>query len=551
MQRHFWSSVAIALLVTLAPVNLVFASLVTELSLDDCVQLALKNNPKIKIAQDNREKSREVIQQAESAKGIQLRYIFDMARSNIDPNYPGPDSGIQMINTLHSAGDSLNSMNSLAATYAQIYQFNGSQSAAFSAVSSLLTPAQQQQFAYIDNMRAALGLNPTQFSQLMTNTNNLLKSTSAGSVMLNPLPANFPSGDALAPLPFAYNYYSNALILSYPISTGGKVEAAIEKAKLGSQISDNEVTAIKNQVKLDATIGYCNVLQASNMRDVACQTVADFQEHLHNVEQKYDAGVANLPDLLQTKVRLADAENNLIKAENAYTLAVYNLNNTMGLPLKGEIKLMDEFSFASFTLDMDKCIGKALAERPEIAQVKLNVAVNKAQVKIAKGDGRPTIAFRAMNLWSGQDSPGFGNGLIPSQHDDFPGWKNSSWMLSLMLSMNVFDSGHTSSLVKQAKAGEMAAQDQATKVLSDVSLDVSAAYLNVKEAEKRISTNQVALEQAEVGLKLTKQRYDAGVGTNLDVMDAELYFHIARTNYIQALYDFNISKAKLDRAMGG
>ena len=72
----------------------------------------------------------------------------------------------------------------------------------------------------------------------------------------------------------------------------------------------------------------------------------------------------------------------------------------------------------------------------------------------------------------------------------------------------------------------------------------------MKEAEKRIDTSSVAVTKAEEDFKIAQVRYNAGVGTNLDVIDAELALAQAKTNYIQALYDYNTGKAKVEKAMG-
>ena len=151
---------------------------------------------------------------------------------------------------------------------------------------------------------------------------------------------------SLAPVP-AYNYFSNQLLLTLPIYSGGKLENIIDQAKLGQKISDLNFDAVKQQLKLEVTIGYSRVLHTSNLLEIARQTVNDFTGHLKNVQAQYDAGVVPLPDLLQTKVKLANAQDGLIKAENNYNLAVYNLNNIMGLPLREELKLKDDFKYQS------------------------------------------------------------------------------------------------------------------------------------------------------------------------------------------------------------
>ena len=114
----------------------------------------------------------------------------------------------------------------------------------------------------------------------------------------------------------------------------------------------------------------------------------------------------------------------------------------------------------------------------------------------------------------------------------------------------MFDSGLTRAQVRQAEADIEAAKEQARQKQDAIQLEVRTAYLDVKEAEKRIHTSSVSVEKAEEDLKIARVRYNAGVGTNLDVMDAQVALTTAKTNYVQSLYDYNTSKAELDRAMG-
>ena len=93
-------------------------------------------------------------------------------------------------------------------------------------------------------------------------------------------------------------------------------------------------------------------------------------------------------------------------------------------------------------------------------------------------------------------------------------------------------------------------QEQAKQVRDSAALEVRQAYLNMLEGEKRIETASVAGQKAEEDMFIAQEKYRAGVGTNLDVIDAQLALTQARTNRVQALYDFNVSKAQLEKAIG-
>jgi outer membrane protein TolC len=344
-------------------------------------------------------------------------------------------------------------------------------------------------------------------------------------------PTWLPSLAAVSP----YNYFSNQITASIPLYTGGKIENAIDQAKLSHKVSELEITATKQQLKLETSMGYYNVMQNQTLLEIAKQTMNDFSAHLHRVQQMYDTGVVPWHDVLQTKVRLANAENNLVKAQNNYTLAIYSLNKTIGLPLRSEINLTEPLKYQQYTFDLDAIIAYGLGHRPEIAQRQAYVKIEQTQIRIAQSEQRPKVMLTGTIAWD---------------DDDFAGTDNRDWTAMLVTQFNVFDSGNTKAKIKQARSGTLAAQEQTRQTKDTISLEISDAYLSMTEAEKRIGTNKIAVEEASVNFDIAQRAYSAGVGTNLDVMDAELALNQAKTNYTNSLFDYNISKARLDKAIG-
>jgi len=184
---------------------------------------------------------------------------------------------------------------------------------------------------------------------------------------------------------------------------------------------------------------------------------------------------------------------------------------------------------------LEECIQYAGIHRPEIAQNEARVASAQYGVKIANSGKLPTVALSASEGWS---------------DDQLPGLKNNNWTVKLTTSLNLFDSGVTKSQIKQAKHNVDMVSDQAGQERDSIFLSVRQYYLSMVEAEKRIDTNKVSVERAEENLMIQKARYEVGVGTNLDLRDAVLSLDTAKKDYIQSLYDFTTSKAKLEQAMG-
>jgi len=333
-----------------------------------------------------------------------------------------------------------------------------------------------------------------------------------------------------------YNYFSNKLTLAVPLYTGRKVENAIEAQKLGAKVADLSLSTSKQQIKLDTTVDFYQVLQAGNLLEVAKQSVDTLTNHLHNVERQFDAGVVAKADVLRTKVQVANVQDNLIKAQNGYELAVYKLNYDMGLPLHGQLELKSQLEYVPYSMTMEESIQYALKHRSELEQVEAGVAIAEKQVDIARGDKLPTVSLIGTQTWDDTDYPG-------TSHD-------YGWSAVVRATWDVFDSGITDAKIKKAKYAKAKAEEQSKDTAEAINLEVSQAYLSLKEAEKRIETNKVAVEEAVTDFDVAQKRYNNGIGINLDVIDAELALNTAKTNYTKALYDYNASRAKLDKAIG-
>lgn len=333
----------------------------------------------------------------------------------------------------------------------------------------------------------------------------------------------------------AENSFNNGLTLSLPLYTGGRLENAIDAAEIALESAKLGVNDTRQQLRMDTTNSYYSILQAQNQVTIYQQTVESLEEHLRNVKAQYHVGTVAKSDVLRSEVELADAQQGLIKAENARDLSVSNFNNVVGLPLDTDVRVTEELGYEKYDLVLADCIAYALEHRADGKQAQLAIDAAEEYKSIAKSGYRPSITASASNGWS--DS-------------DFPGTEDESWQIGAKLSWNIFDMGATKAQVRQADADLLTAKELARQKLDAIQLEVRMAYLDVHEAEKRIHTSQVSVDKAEEDLKIAHVRYRAGVGTNLDVMDAQVALTTAKMNYVQSLYDYNTSKAELDRAMG-
>lgn len=331
------------------------------------------------------------------------------------------------------------------------------------------------------------------------------------------------------------NKHSNGLTASLPIFTGGKLSGMIKQAKANYQYNEVGVQRTYNEMRSTVTNGYFNMLQADNMQKLSAESVTRLEDHLKNVQAQYDVGVVAKVDVLRSQVELANAKQTLIQAENSYQVAEANMNKIVGLPMDTNLKLDNLLVYNAYDKNMDDCLAYAAEHRPELMQAKYGVDAAKGALMVARSGHMPQVAASASQAWS---------------DTNWPGDENGNWGVGVNVTLNVFDTGVTLSKIHGAEADLKKAQETYRDTVDSVNLDVRSNYLGLREAEKRISTTKLAVEQADEDYRIAQLRYMSGVGTNTDVLDAQVALTQAKTNYTQALYDYNTSKTALETSIG-
>lgn len=331
------------------------------------------------------------------------------------------------------------------------------------------------------------------------------------------------------------NSHSNGLTASLPIFTGGKLKGTIKQAKANYQYNQVGVQRTYNEMRSTVTDGYFTMLQADNMQKLSAESVARLEDHLKNVQAQYDVGVVAKVDVLRSQVELANAKQTLIQAENSYQVAEANMNKIVGLPMDTNLKLDNLLVYNAYDKNMDDCLAYAAEHRPELMQAQYNVDAAKGALMVARSGHMPQVAASASQSWS---------------DTNWPGDEKGNWGVGVNVSMNVFDTGVTLSKIHGAEADLKKAEETYRNTVDSVNLDVRSNYLGLREAEKRIGTTKLAVEQADEDYRIAQLRYMSGVGTNTDVLDAQVALTQAKTNYTQALYDYNTSKTALETSIG-
>lgn len=330
--------------------------------------------------------------------------------------------------------------------------------------------------------------------------------------------------------------YSQGINVSWPIWTFGKVEGAIDAARYQKNIADLNVYKTEADTKLAAVQAYYQYLEAVKLAEVQAQSVTDYASHLNNVQQQFDAGIVAKLDVLSSNVSLANAKQKSIAADNTRDVAEANLNNIMRVPMNTTLKPLDKnFPEPEFDLTMEQAILMAQKYRWELVEADYGVKAAEASLRSAKAGYLPTVSVGGGYSWKEAS-------VTAVDKDD--------WAVQGGLSWSLWDGGATQASVKKADAAVKTAQETLLQAREKIELEVRQDYLNVLSYKEQIRAAEASVAQAEEAYKIATVRYSSGVGINLDVLDAELALNTARTNYITALYNYNIGLATLEHAMG-
>ena len=334
--------------------------------------------------------------------------------------------------------------------------------------------------------------------------------------------------------------YRAGLSLQQPIFTWGKILNNYKQSKLSLEASKQELEAVKQQIALDVTTAFYNVLLTEKLVRATKMAVDQVEAHMKVAQDLVDAGVATNFDLLRAKVQLANINSQLIRIRNGLKLTKDNLKNIIGMDLDAPIGVEGELTYQPMDVDMEQLIESAIANRPELKQLHFQELVGEKFISLAKAGNKPSLAV-------------IGNYNYDSYADTLKDvfekdeW-NNSWNVGVALQVPIFDGLSTRSRVKQAKSGLRQIQIGREQLLDGIGLEVRASFFGFQEAKELLKVQEETVQQAQESLRIANLRYENGMITNVELMDTELAFTQAQTNRFTALHDYVIAIARLEKA---
>jgi outer membrane protein len=336
----------------------------------------------------------------------------------------------------------------------------------------------------------------------------------------------------------AYNQYTGSVVVNQTIYDFGRTSSSVNISKYNLDSSRADLNATQNQIMLNVKQTYYGVLQAKRNRDVALDVIKQFQLHLDQAKGFYDVGTVAKIDVIKAEVDLSNAKLSLINAENALKIAWVNLNIAMGIPDAPEYAIEDNLSFQQYAISLEDATTKAFDNRPDLKSIIAKRQAAEENISLQRSGYLPILSGIASYNQAG-----------PPENEP-PTQPQNEWNAGVIITFPLFSGFLTNYQVAEAKANLYVLRANEETVRQQTLLDVRQAFLNLQAAEASIPTAELALSQAKENLDIANGRYGAGVGSPIEVSDAFATYVTAQASYNNALYNYKIAQANIEKAMG-
>lgn len=331
--------------------------------------------------------------------------------------------------------------------------------------------------------------------------------------------------------------YQYSLRMTQPIFTGGKLISTYNQAKLNLDLVEEMDSQTRQDLIFEVKKAYYGVLLSKEILKVSEDALSLAEKHLERTKKLLEAGVASKLDLLRAEVQVANLKPQVIRAKNASELAEEGLKTLLGLKSDDKVILKESLSYKPAEIDQDKLISLALERRPEINQLKIQRKMTREMLRLAWASYIPNVAIAGEFNWRA-DRFSFAREALENYYT-----------VNLVVTLPIFDGFSRESKISQSKA-ELERIDYVLKgVEQNIALDVKNAFLSFKEARESYESQKTNVSQAEEAVRVAELNYEEGLATYLDVLSAHMALTEAKTNLAQALYNYNVALAKIERAV--
>ncbi len=346
--------------------------------------------------------------------------------------------------------------------------------------------------------------------------------------------ANFDLGFLNTPPPV--NNFRTQFSASMPLYDFGRTSGRVRNARIQSRGVRENASRTEQSVVFDVINSYLNGLLAREQVRVAGAAAAMSQADLDRARAREQQGLAVASDVLSAQAQVAQAKENLIRAQNAVAISQAALNVAMGVSEDAPTQTQGKLAAVQVSVgSIANLQQQALKQRPDYHEAQLQAERAGNSVSLARKEFLPRIDM--MGSWE-QDN------------QTFASRGGNNWVAGATLTFNIFNGGARRAQIAESRAYQRRAEAMRRQMESAVRLQVREAYLNLNAALQRVEVSRDSAAQAEESLRILQNRYDAGLATIMDVLRAETMRTTAQNNHLNAVYDYRLAFAALDLATG-
>jgi outer membrane protein len=334
-----------------------------------------------------------------------------------------------------------------------------------------------------------------------------------------------------------------SLTATQVLFAGGGVHSSIKSSKLAREAAILDLQSTINDALLGVRINFYNVLLDREKITVQEQNLGLLQQQLKDTTDRYNAGTVSAFEKLRAEVAVANARVPLITARNDYRLAIEALRQSLGFTtnkqdsLRKIPDLIGTLDYSPTSFDLQAAFDAAHANRPDLQRLSKLADSSEQSVTTARANFYPNLALAGG--WEALKGP-------TSNFAD----SNDGFFLGLQSQWAIFDGRATHGRVVQAKSVLEQSRLLFTEAQLTAEVEVRTAYSTFEEATELADASQKVVGQAEEAVRLATARYDAGTATQLDVLQSQVDLTTARTNQLQAYYQYNVAVASMRKAIG-
>ena len=330
--------------------------------------------------------------------------------------------------------------------------------------------------------------------------------------------------------------FSGEAQLSYNIYTSGRVQASVRAAEEQVRFNELAVETQSETIRLNVATDYYNLQQADEQVRIAQSAVQNSEASLRDAEALERAGVGTRFDVLRSQVNLANAQQNLTNARSQQTISRRQLATRISLPQAVNISAADPVQLAGlWNPTLEQSIVLAYQNRPELQQQLAQRNTYEQQRRQALAELGPQISL-------------VGTYNLLDQFNDNVS-VTDGYSFGVRATLNVFDGGAARARAAQSRANIAIAETQFAEQRNQIRFQVEQAYSTQQSSLANVQTANTALEQAREALRLARLRFQAGVGTQTDVINSENDLTQAEGNRVTAILDYNRALAQLQRSV--